>query len=46
MKEEGDKNEDDYEYAEPPELHEAGVPPLRKQLIWFTMGVAVSSLLF
>jgi uncharacterized integral membrane protein len=41
MKEDDDKNEDDYKYVEPPELREAGVPPLRKQLNWFVIGVAV-----
>jgi hypothetical protein len=41
MKEHDNKNEEDDEYVEPPELREAGVPPLRKQLNWFTIGVAV-----
>ena len=33
------KNEEDY--AEPPELKKAGVPPLRKQISWVTIGIAV-----
>jgi hypothetical protein len=41
MKEDDDKNEDDYKYVGPPELRKAGMPPLRKQLNWFTIGVAV-----
>ncbi|HEV2832900.1 MAG TPA: hypothetical protein VGW31_13040 [Hanamia sp.] len=41
MKEHNNKNEEDDEYVEPPELREAGVPPLRKQINWFTIGVAV-----
>ena len=36
MKEHNNKNEEDDEYVEPPELREAGVPPLRKQINWFT----------
>lgn len=29
------------DYAEPPELKKSGVPPLRKEINWFTIGVAV-----
>lgn len=29
------------EYAEPPELRAAGVPPLRKMLNWVTITVAI-----
>ena len=28
-------------FVEPPELREAGVPPLRKQLNWITIAVAI-----
>lgn len=29
-------------YVEPPELREAGIPPLRKQINWFAIGIAVA----
>lgn len=35
------KYENDEGYAEPPELKKSGVPPLRKQISWFTIGVAI-----
>ena len=41
MKEHDNENEDDYQYAEPPELRKAGMPPLRKELKGFIIGVAV-----
>lgn len=31
----------DEKYVEPPELRKAGLPPLRKQLNWLTIGVGV-----
>jgi hypothetical protein len=31
----------DEKYVEPPELRKAGIPPLRKQINWVTIGVAI-----
>ena len=31
----------DEKYVEPPELREAGVPPLRKQINWITIAVGI-----
>ena len=36
------KYEAEYEGVEPPELEEAGVPPLKKQISWFAIGVGVA----
>ena len=36
------KMEPDYRYVEPPELRAAGVPPLRKQIGWFAIGIAIA----
>lgn len=42
MKPSNDHANTDYEYVEPPELRKAGVPPLRKQINWFAIGIAVA----
>ena len=42
MKPSNDYANTDYQYVEPPELREAGVPPLRKQIKWFATGIAVA----
>ena len=42
MKLSNDHANTDYKYVEPPELREAGVPPLRKQINWFALGIAVA----
>lgn len=39
------KYEPDHKYVEPPELREAGVPPLRKTLNWVTIGIAIALLI-
>ena len=36
------KAKPDYKYEEPPELRKAGVPPLRKIINWFAIGIAVA----
>ena len=36
------KMEPDYNYVEPPELREAGVPPLRKMINWFAIGIGIA----
>ena len=36
------KFEHDYKYVEPPELRKAGVPPLRRLINWFAIGLAVA----
>ena len=36
------KSEGDYKYVEPPELRKAGVPPLRKLINFFAIGIAVA----
>lgn len=40
-KHEIDLKETDHKYIEPPELRKAGIPPLRRQLNWFTVGMGV-----
>ncbi len=36
------KYEADYDDVEPPELKRAGVPPLKKQISWLSIGIAVA----
>jgi uncharacterized membrane protein YukC len=42
VKENEMKIEQDYKYVEPPELRAAGFPPLRKQINWFFIGIAIA----
>ena len=34
-------NNSEQKYVEPPELREAGVPPLRRQISWITIAVSI-----